>query len=478
MATKKTTPNRTGKTTYRIESDSMGEMKIPTDAYYGAQTARAVENFQISGQRPHERFVWAGLQLKKATATVNGELGTIGKKPAQAIISAADEALTGKFNDSFVVDVYQAGAGTSHHMNLNEVLANRANELLGVKKRGSYTHVHPNDQVNFGQSTNDVIPTCIRLATLSLAQELIAEGTALAKAFRKKSKEFDKIYKSGRTHWQDATPVTLGQEWGAYATAVEKLIAGVKATLPELQEIGLGGTAVGTGINSHPKYRKAVAAQLQKQTKLGVKPAKDYFERMQSLAPFVAVSGALRNLAQDISRIANDLRLLSSGPNVGLAEIKLPTVQPGSSIMPGKVNPVIAEMTNMICFQILGNDQAILWAAQAGQMELNVMMPLIAWNLPQSFTIMTNCLRTLNEKCIKGVVANEEACLRYAMTTSSLVTVLNPIIGYRKAAEVFKRSLSTGEPIPEVIVSMGLMTPAEVKKVLDLKKMVKPGVAK
>jgi len=472
------TTKKTAKQSFRIESDSMGEMKIPSEAYYGAQTARAVENFQISGQRPHERFVWAGLQLKKATATVNGELGTIGKKQAKAIVKAADEALTGKFADSFVVDVYQAGAGTSHHMNINEVLANRANELLGVRKRGTYKFVHPNDHVNFGQSTNDVIPTCIRLATLSLAKELIAEGTALAKSFRKKSKQFEKIFKSGRTHWQDATPVTLGQEWGAYATAVEKLVAGVKNTLPELQEIGLGGTAVGTGINSHPKYRRAVAAQLQKQTKLGIKPAKDYFERMQSLAPFVAVSGALRNLAQDISRIANDLRLLSSGPNVGLAEIKLPAVQPGSSIMPGKVNPVIAEMTNMICFQILGNDQAILWAAQAGQMELNVMMPLIAWNLPQSFTIMINCLKTLRTKCIDGVVANKEACLRYAMSTSSLVTVLNPIIGYRKAAEVFKRSLATGESIPDVVVAMGLMTSAEVKKAIDLKKMVKPGVAR
>lgn len=462
---------------FRTESDSMGEMQIPKAAYYGAQTARAVENFQISDQRPHERFVWAGLQLKKATAAVNGELGTISKKQAGAIIKAADEALTGAFNDSFVVDVYQAGAGTSHHMNLNEVLANRANEILGAKKRGEYKFVHPNDHVNFGQSTNDVIPTCIRLAALSLAKELIVEGKALAKAFRAKAKQFDKVYKSGRTHWQDATPVTLGQEWGGYATAIEKLVKGVEDTLPELREIGLGGTAVGSGINSHPKYRRAVATQLNKQTGFGIKPAKDYFERMQSLAPFVATSGALRNLAQDVSRIANDLRLLSSGPNVGLAEIQLPAVQPGSSIMPGKVNPVIAEMTNMICFQVLGNDQAILWAAQAGQMELNVMMPLIAWNLPQSFTIMTNCLRTLREKCIKNVKANEDICFRYAMSTSSLVTVLNPIIGYSKAAEVFKRAQKTGESIPDVVVAMGLMNKAELKRVIDFKKMVKPGVA-
>lgn len=462
---------------FRTESDSMGQMKIPADSYYGAQTARAVENFQISGQRPHERYIWAGLQIKKAAATVNGALGMISKTQANAIGKAADEALTGKFADSFVVDIYQAGAGTSHHMNLNEVLANRANELLGDKKRGSYSKVHPNDHVNFGQSTNDVIPTCIRLAALSLAQELVTEATALAKSFARKAKQFEKIFKSGRTHWQDATPITLGQEWGAYAVTIEKLVIGVQMTLPELREIGLGGTAVGSGINSHPKYRRLVAAELQKQTKLGIKPGKDYFERMQSLAPFVAVSGALRNLAQDLSRIANDLRLLSSGPKVGLAEFILPPVQPGSSIMPGKVNPVMAELTNMVCFQVLGNDQAILWAAQAGQMELNVMMPLIAWNLPQSFTILTNTIRALRTKCIDGVTANKEACLRYAMSTSSLVTVLNPIIGYSKAAEVFKRSLKTGETIPEVVVKMGLMTEAEVKKAFNLTKMIKPGVA-
>lgn len=461
----------------RTESDSMGEMKIPAAVYYGAQTARAVENFQISGQMPHERFIWAGLQIKKAAAAVNGALGTISKTQASAICRAADEALAGKFHDSFVVDIYQAGAGTSHHMNLNEVLANRANELLGVKQRGAYTKVHPNDHVNFGQSTNDVIPTCIRLAALSLASELINEGNALAKSFARKAKQFEKIFKSGRTHWQDATPVTLGQEWGAYSAAIEKLTAGVKMTLPDLREIGLGGTAVGSGINSHPKYRRMVAAELQKQTKLGIKPGKNYFERMQSLAPFVAVSGALRNLAQDLSRIANDLRLLSSGPNVGLAEFTLPPVQPGSSIMPGKVNPVMAEMTNMVCFQVLGNDQAILWAAQAGQMELNVMMPLIAWNLPQSFTILTNAIRALRTKCVDGVTANKEACLRYAMSTSSLVTVLNPIIGYRKAAEVFKRSLKTGETIPDVVVKMNLMTESEVKKAFNLSKMTKPGAA-
>ncbi|MFQ5627076.1 MAG: aspartate ammonia-lyase, partial [Methyloligellaceae bacterium] len=449
----------------------------PSQAYYGAQTARAVENFQISGQGPHERFVWAGMQIKKAAATVNGALGTISKTQANAICKAADEALTGKFHDSFVVDVYQAGAGTSHHMNLNEVLANRANEILGVNKRGSYSKVHPNDHVNFGQSTNDVIPTCIRLAALSLAADLIKEGKALARSFAKKSKQFERVFKSGRTHWQDATPVTLGQEWGGYSSAIEKLVAGFETTLPELREIGLGGTAVGSGINSHPRYRRMVAAELQKQTKLGIRPGKDYFERMQSLAPFVAVSGALRNLAQDLSRIANDLRLLSSGPKVGLAEFTLPPVQPGSSIMPGKVNPVMAEMTNMVCFQVLGNDQAILWAAQAGQMELNVMMPLVAWNLPQSFTILTNAMRALRTKCVDGVTANKESCLRYAMSTSSLVTVLNPIIGYRKAAEVFKHSLKTGETIPDVVVKMGLMSQAEVNKAFNLPKMVKPGVA-
>ena len=456
----------------------MGEMKIPVDAYYGAQTARAVENFQISGQRPHPRFIWAGLQVKKAAATVNGDLGVITKAQAKAICDAVDEALTGRFNDSFVVDIYQAGAGTSHHMNLNEVLANRANELLGSRERGKYAIVSPNDHVNFGQSTNDVIPTCIRLATLSLAQEFVTAGHALAKAFSAKGRAFVKVYKSGRTHLQDATPVTLGQEFMAYGAAITKLTRGVEIALVETREIGLGGTAVGSGINSHPKYRGLVAAQLEKQTKLGIKPAKDYFERMQSMAPFVGVSGALRNFAQDLSRIANDLRLLASGPKVGLSEISLPALQPGSSIMPGKVNPALAEMTNMVCFQILGNDQAILWAAQAGQLELNVMMPLIAWNLPQSFTILTNCVVALRTKCIDGITANTEMCQRYAMSTSSLVTVLNPIIGYRKAAEVFKKSMATGAPISEVVVAMGLLSKDEVKKVFDLAKMVQPGVAK
>ncbi len=469
--------NKKDSNSYRIESDSMGEMRIPAEAYYGAQTARAVQNFQISGQHAHERFIWAGLQIKRAAATVNAKLGTITKKQADAIVKAADEALDGRFNDSFVIDIYQAGAGTSHHMNINEVLANRANEILGNAKRGSYSDVHPNDHVNFGQSTNDVIPTCIRLAALSVASELIAEGNLLADSFLKKGREFTKIYKSGRTHLQDATPVTLGQEFGAYGTAIRKLTKGIENSLPELHEIGLGGTAVGSGINSHPSYRKLVAAQLEAQTKLGIKPATDYFERMQSMAPFVGVSGALRNFAQDLSRIANDLRLLSSGPKVGFFEISLPAVQPGSSIMPGKVNPVMAEMTNMVCYQVIGNDQAILLASQAGQLELNVMMPLIAWNLPQSFTIMTNCVRALRTKCIDGITANADVCLRNAMSSSSLVTVLNPIIGYRQAAEVFKRSLKTGESIPEVVKAMGLMKDADIKKVIDLAKMVKPGVA-
>src|SRR5438477_1183488 len=375
----------------RIERDSLGERELPADVYYGIQTARAIENFPISGWKPYPALVTATIQIKKAAARANSALGSLHTRIATAIESAADEVLTGKLRDQFVVDPFQAGAGTSHNMNANEVLANRAIELLGGE-RGDYSIVHPNDHVNMAQSTNDVFPTAMRLAALEEVSELISALELLAEALQTKSTEFDKIVKSGRTHLQDAVPIRLGQEFGGYATAIRKNADRIARAAEELKEIGLGGTAAGTGLNASAGYRKRVIEELSRVTNQPLRATENYFEAMQSMSPFVALSSAVRTLATDVIRIANDLRLLSSGPNTGLAEVNLPAVQPGSSIMPGKVNPVIAEMTDMVCFQVMGNDLVVATAAQAGQLELNVMMPVISFNLSMSLTILTNAL--------------------------------------------------------------------------------------
>src|ERR1044071_8818555 len=398
----------------RIEKDSLGEREIPIGVYYGIQTARAVENFPISGWKPFPAFVTAPVQIKKAAARANAALGALDRNIAAAIETAADEALEGKFQDQFVVDPFQAGAGTSHNMNANEVIANRAIELLGGEK-GDYSIVNPNDHVNMAQSTNDVIPTAMRLAALDLAAKLMPVLDRLKTSFSEKATEFDQIVKSGRTHLQDAVPVRLGQEFGAYATAIDKNIGRITRATDEMREIGLGGTAAGTGLNATPGYRRRVVEELNQITGYDLRATGDYFEAMQSMSPFVNLSGALRTLATDVMRIANDLRLLSSGPNTGLAEINLPAVQPGSSIMPGKVNPVMAEMTNMVCFQVTGNDAVITAAAQAGQLELNVMMPVIAFDLLMSLTILTNALKALTERCIDDITANEERCRWYVV---------------------------------------------------------------
>jgi aspartate ammonia-lyase len=450
----------------RIERDSLGEREIPEDVYYGIQTVRAIENFPISGFKPYPSFVTATVQIKKAAARVNAELGALDKKIAEAIVAAADEVLAGKLRDQFVVDPFQAGAGTSHNMNVNEVLANRAIEMLGGKK-GDYSIVNPNDHVNMGQSTNDVIPTAIRLAALSQIKELLPALDTLAESFQKKAAEFDAIVKSGRTHLQDAVPVRLGQEFGAYATATHKNRNRIAQATDELRELGLGGTAAGTGLNAAPGYRHRVVEELSRITGEQLRQAEDYFEAMQSMSPFVNLSGALKTLATDVIRIANDLRLLSSGPNTGLAEINLPALQPGSSIMPGKVNPVIPEMTNMVCFQVLGNDLTITAAAQAGQLELNVMMPVIAFDLLMSLTILTNALKALREKCVDGITANEERCRWYVEHSVSLVTALNPRIGYARAAEIAKRAMAKGKTIRETITEEGLLAPDEIEKVMD-----------
>ena len=450
----------------RIERDSLGERELPADVYYGIQTARAIENFPISGWKPYPSLVTATIQIKKAAARTNAALGALDSRIATAIETAADEILAGKLRDQFVVDPFQAGAGTSHNMNANEVLANRAIELLGGEK-GDYSLVHPNDHVNMSQSTNDVVPTAMRLSALGEVDNLVITLDQLAAALQTKSREFDRIVKSGRTHLQDAVPLRLGQEFGAYATAIRKNADRIARSAEELKEIGLGGTAVGTGLNAVPGYRGRVVEELSRISNQQLRATGDYFEAMQSMSPFVGLSSALRTAATDVLRITNDLRLLSSGPNTGLAEVSLPAVQPGSSIMPGKVNPVMPEMTAMVCFQVMGNDLVVASAAQAGQLELNVMMPVIAFNLLMSLSILTNALRVLRERCIDGIEANKERGGWYVEHSVALVTALNPRIGYARAAEIAKRAMSKGKTIRETIAEEGLLTPQELADVMD-----------
>jgi fumarate hydratase class II len=461
----------------RIEKDSLGERSIPADAYYGVQTDRAIENFPISGLKPKPSYVEATVHIKRAAAIVNKSLGLLDAKKADAIVQAADEILSGKLREWFVVDVYQAGAGTSHNMNVNEVIANRAGELLGGKK-GDYSLVHPNDHVNMAQSTNDVCPTAIRIAAVVLSEGLLSSMEVLEDAFIGKAKEFDHIVKSGRTHLQDAVPVRLGQEFGAYAVCVRKHRERIRSASESNAELGIGGTAAGTGLNAHPKYREAMVAELSRALGLKFRMAEDYFESMQSLRPFTELSGAVRNFSQDLIRIANDLRLLSSGPKTGLAEIVLPPVQPGSSIMPGKVNPVMAEMLNMVCFQAIGCDQTVLLAAQAGQLELNVMMPVVAYNLLHELEILKNAIGVFVKFCVGGITANEERCTEYARGSMSIVTVLNPHIGYAKAAEIAKEYLRSGKSIKALVLEKGLMSEQKLEEVFNLRGMTEPGIHK
>jgi len=450
---------------FRKEKDSLGEKLIRDDVYYGVQTVRAIDNFPISDFTLSREIVNAIAQIKIAAAKANMELKKLDKRRGDAIVKAAKEVLDGKFEGNFPVDAFQAGAGTSSHMNLNEVIANRACEILGGKK-GEHSLVHPNDHVNLGQSTNDVFPTAIRIASLELLRKLLPEMSLLEKAFRDKGREFKSIIKSGRTHLQDAVPMTLGNEFNAYGESVKRWRINIENATKSLQALGIGGSAVGSGINTHPKYREKIVKNLCEVTGLNLKSSSDLFEAMQSMAPFVELSGNLKSFSLDLIRICNDLRLLSSGPRTGFNEINLPPVQPGSSIMPGKVNPVIAEMTNMVAFQVIGNDLTISMAAQAGQLELNVMMPVIAFNLIISLKILTNALRVLREKCINGIKANKDICKKYAESSLGLATILNPYIGYAAAAEVAKESIRTGKSIIDIIRERKLMSEKEIKKIL------------
>lgn len=459
----------------RTEKDTMGTVEVPEGAYYGAQTQRAVDNFPISGLKPHRALVRATVRIKKCGALANLATGRLETELGNAIVQAADEALAGKFDGQFVVDPFQAGAGTSHNMNVNEVLANRANEILGGKL-GEYARVNPNDHVNMAQSTNDVVPTAIRLAALELAGLVNVELQGLAGNFGKKAMEFDGILKSGRTHLQDAVPIRLGQEFAAYAAALENNRLGLERALPGLRELGIGGTAVGTGLNAEEPYIDRIVAELSRETGQELSRSKNLVERMQNMDPFVAVSSSLKGTAVNLIRIANDLRLLASGPRTGLGEINLPAMQPGSSIMPGKVNPVMPEVTDMVCFQVIGADLTVALAAQAGQLELNVMMPVIAFNLLFSLEILKNCLHQFSNLCVAGITANEERCRNYLDQSVGLATVLAPSIGYAAAAEVAKESAKTGKSIRQVILERRILTEQELDQVLAPYPLTTPGV--
>jgi aspartate ammonia-lyase len=457
----------------RKEKDSLGFVEVPERAYYGAQTVRAVENYPISGMRAHPLLIRAFGMVKRAAAEANKSLGLISDKRADAIIQAAQEVIEGKWNNEFVVDVFQAGAGVSFHMNTNEVLANRANEILGGKL-GEYADVHPNDHVNYGQSTNDVFPTGMRIGTLLVLESLYPVLDTLASTFRQKAAEFDGIMKSGRTHMQDAVPIRLGQEFAAYGVAIEKSKRSLLLASDALRELGLGGTAVGTGINTHPDYRNLAITNLARISREELTPAADMRWAMQSNACMGEVSAALRGVALEVIRISNDLRLLSSGPNTGFAEIYLPSLQPGSSIMPGKINPVMPELAAMVSFQVIGNDAAVAMAVQAGQLELNVMMPTMAYNVMQSATILANMLRQFNDRCIAGITVNKERCDFYAQSTVSLATALNPYIGYAQAAEIVKESVATGESIIKIARAKKLLSEEEISAILDPITMTEP----
>ena len=450
----------------RIEEDALGKKRLPAQAYYGIQTLRAAENFPVSGRTLPYEMVIAMTQIKVAAAQTNLSLGLLKPRVARAILRAGREVLQGRFRDQFIVDIYQAGAGTSFHMDVNEVIANRAIQLLGGR-RGDYRLVSPNDHVNKGQSTNDVFPTTIRLASLSLLTGLDDSLLILERSLSRKGVAFRNVVKAARTHLQDAVPIHLGRDFDAFAEMIRRSRRRIQRARQDLMELNIGGTAAGTGLNAHPQYQKRVVRELRRLTGEPLKPAGDLVEIMQNMADFLHASSALRLLAVDLTKIANDLRLLSSGPQTGLNELTLPAVQPGSSIMPGKVNPVICEMTNMVAFQVIGHDTAVMLASQAGQLELNVMMPLIAYNLLESMKLLTKACRILAERCVDGIVANRDRCLEYAEKTVSLATALNPHVGYLKAARIVKEAVKRRRPIREVAAKLLGLPPAELRKILD-----------
>ena len=459
----------------RTEKDPLGTLEVPADALYGVQTLRAVQNFPISGLKPLAPFVIAQVWIKKAAALTHKETGRLDARLADAIVAAADEVLSGKHMDQFVVDPYQAGAGTSHNMNVNEVLANRANELLGGK-RGEYKPVHPNDHVNMAQSTNDTIPTNIRLACLSQLDGLLTAFESLRAALAAKGHEFDDIVKAGRTHLQDAMPIRLGQEFTAYAGSIERALRRVKEAADYLRDLGIGGSAVGTGVTVEPQYPDLMIQNLKRITGLDLRVGRDRVQLMQSMGDVAGFSSALKVLAIDLSKIVSDLRLMVMGPRTGIDEIQLPAVQPGSSIMPGKVNPSIPEMVNQVCFQVMGLDTTVAVASEHGQLELNVMMPVIAFNVLLATRILTNAATVLTERCVKGIEAHRDMCEYWVERSAALATALAPQIGYAKAAELSKESVKQNILIRDLVKQKHILPDDQVDEVLDLRKMTEIGV--
>ncbi len=458
------------KSKYRVESDSMGKMKVPSDAYYGAQTARAVENFPVSGRTLPREFIRAMGLVKLAAAQTNAELGFLKKNTARAVARAAKEVVDGKLDAHFVVDVFQTGSGTSTNMNTNEVIANRAAELLKGK-----TSVHPNDHVNMGQSSNDVIPTAMHVSSLeAIEKDLIPSLEYLRDALSGKAKQFDHIVKIGRTHLMDATPIRLGQEFSGYASMIDHGISRLKGARNDLSELAIGGTAVGTGINTHKDFGKKVAARISEATGVKFREARNHFEAQASKDAVVQTSGALKTVSVSLMKIANDIRWLGSGPRCGFGEILLPAIQPGSSIMPGKVNPVVGESVTQVAAQVIGNDAAITIGGQAGNFELNVMMPMMADNLLQSIRLLSRVCTVFVDKCISGIEADEERCGETIEQSLAMCTSLAPIIGYDNAAAIAKEAYASGSTVREIAREKGVLSDEELDRVLDPLSMTKP----
>ena len=460
----------------RQEKDLIGVHEVPDDVYYGIQTLRATENFPITGYHPHRELIRALGMVKGAAAEANMHIGALSPTIGKAIVDASRELIEGRFHDQFVVDVIQGGAGTSMNMNANEVIANRAIEILGGKK-GEYFKVHPNTHVNMAQSTNDVFPTAVRIACLNVAQDLVEALDNLRQSFEDKAQEFDGVIKMGRTHLQDAVPIRLGQEFASYAHVLGRDLKRIKEAIQSLEVMNMGATAVGTGLNADPEYIKNVTERLGTWTNLPLRLAEDLVDATQNTDAFMEVSGTLRTLAVDLSKIANDLRLMASGPRTGLKEINLPSMQPGSSIMPGKVNPVMAEVVNQVAFQVQGNDFTIALACGAGQLELNVMEPVMVFNLLQSLDILRNVTRVFRDRCIVGITANVERCREMVENSVGIVTAINPHVGYDVASGVAKEAIVCGRSVRDIVLEKGVLTKEELDLILNPYEMTKPGIA-
>lgn len=461
---------------FRVESDSIGTKEIPKEAYYGVQTLRAAENFKITRLKMHEDFIKSLAQIKKASAITNCEIGLLEKNIERAIVQACNEIICGKLHEEFIIDPIQGGAGTSANMNANEVISNRAIEILGGEK-GDYSMVHPNDHVNMGQSTNDVIPTAGKMTILKLIPKALKQLKRLYDALQEKAIEFDDIIKMGRTQMQDAVPIRLGQEFKAYSSVIKRDILRLEKVQEEVRVVNMGGTAVGTGINADEQYLSKIVCNLSNVAEMELRQAEDLIDSTQNLDGFVAVSAAVKTCAVNLSKISNDLRLMSSGPRTGFGEINLPSKQNGSSIMPGKINPVIPEVMSQVAFNIIGNDMTITMAAEAGQLELNAFEPVIFYNLFESIETLGNGVETFVDNCICGITANRERCKNLVENSVGIITAICPHVGYKKAAGVAKTAIKTGESVRELILKQGLLKEAELNDILDTVAMTEPGIS-